>query len=116
MRVLLAIVLLLPLVAAGCARKNAAQPRDAGSARAETAAAPSKTALVGEVSKVYPAWRFVVLSFPPGPMPAPDQRLSLYRRGLKVAEVKVTSQPNGGNVIADIVTGSPEAGDEARAD
>jgi hypothetical protein len=116
MRVLLAIVLLFALVASGCARKKAAQPHNAGSARAGTAAAPSETALAGEVSTVNPVARFVVLSFPLGQMPAIDQHLNLYRRGAKVAEVKVTGQQRGINIIADIVTGAPEVGDEARAD
>jgi hypothetical protein len=116
MRVLLAMVILFALVASGCVRKKAVQPRDAGSARAGTAAASSKTALAGDVSTVNLVARFVVLSFPLGQMPAIDQPLNLYRRGSKVAEVKVTGQQRGRNVIADIVTGSPEVGDEARAD
>ena len=50
----------------------------------------SKAAVAGEVSRVNPAGRFVVLSFPSDQMPVMDQLLSIYRRGSKVAEVKVT--------------------------
>jgi hypothetical protein len=116
MRVLLAIILLFALVASGCVRKKASPPRDAGSARAGTAAAPSKAALAGEVATVNSVARFVVLNFPLDPMPVTDQSLNLYRRGAKVAEVKVTGSRRGRNIIADIVTGAPEVGDEARAD
>jgi len=48
--------------------------------------------VTGEVAKVNPVARFVVLSFPLGPMPALDQQLNLYRKGAKVAEVKVTAR------------------------
>jgi hypothetical protein len=49
-------------------------------------------------------------------MPALDQQLNLYRKGAKVAEVKVTGPQRDKNIIADIVTGTPEVDDEARAD
>ena len=122
MRVLLAVILLFALVMSGCARKKAAPSRGAGSPRAGAAAAteaplaPQQTAVTGEVAKVNPVARFVVLSFPLGPMPALDQQLNLYRKGAKVAEVKVTGPQRDKNIIADIVTGTPEVGDEARAD
>ena len=122
MRVLLAVILLVTLVMSGCARKKATPPRRAGSSRAgppatpQAPVAPANTALAGEVASVNPVARFVVLSFPVSPMPAPDQQLNLYRRGAKVAEVKVTGRQRDKNIIADIVTGTPEVGDEARAD
>ena len=49
-----------------------------------------ENALVGKVALVNPTGRFVVLNFPLGKMAAVDQHLNLYRRGLKVGEVKVT--------------------------
>jgi len=119
MRVWFAVILLCALVVSGCARKQAAPPRGAGSPRAGTAAARKgapKTAVAGEVARVDPAARFVVLSFPLDPMPMMDQRLNLYRHGAKVGEVKVTGPQRERNVAADILTGAPEVGDEARAD
>jgi len=115
MRVLLAVILLFALVLSGCARHKAARQPTDGSPRAGTGTAASKAAVAGEVSRVNPVGRFVVLSFPLDHMPVMDQPLSLYRRGSKVAEVKVTGPQRGNSIVADIITGAPEAGDEARA-
>jgi hypothetical protein len=60
--------------------------------------------------------RFVVLSFPVGRMPRLDQTLFLYRNGLKVAEVKVTGPQRDNNVVADIISGDAQAGDEVRSE
>jgi hypothetical protein len=57
----------------------------------------------------------VVLNFPLGKMAAVGQSLDLYRRGLKVGEVKVTGPQRDDNVVADLVTGDAEAGDETRS-
>ena len=114
MRVLLAVMLLFALVLSGCARNKAGrQPTDSS---AGAGAAGSKAAIAGEVARVNPVGRFVVLSFPPHQMPVLDQPLSVYRRGSKVAAVKVTGPQRGNSIVADILTGAPEAGDEARAD
>jgi len=105
-------MLLFALVFSGCARNKAGrQPTDSSAG-----AAAAKAAVAGEVSRVNPVGRFVVLSFPPDQMPVVDQPLSLYRRGSKVAEVKVTGPQRGNSIVADILSGAPEAGDEARAD
>jgi len=116
MRALLAVILLFALILSGCARKKPTQQPTASSPRTGTSAAPSKAALAGEVLRVNPVGRFVVLRFPRDQMPVMDQRLNLYRQGAKVAEVKVTNWQSGNNIVADIVTGAPEVGDEARAD
>ena len=55
-----------------------------------------------------------MLSFPVGQMPAMGQRLFLYRGGLKVAEVKITGPQNDNNIVADVVDGDAQAGDEVR--
>ena len=60
--------------------------------------------------------RFVVLNFPLGRMPAIDQRLNLYRRGVKVGEVKITGPQQDDNVVADLLVGDGAVGDEARKD
>jgi hypothetical protein len=122
MRVFFGVMLIFALVLSGCARKKAAPSGQAGSPRPGAAvprksAAPTpKTALAGEVARIDPVARFVVLSFSFDPMPALDQRLNLYRHGAKVGEVKVTGPQRDRNVVADILTGSPEPGDEVRAD
>jgi hypothetical protein len=72
--------------------------------------------LAGKVVKVNPASQFVVLTFPIGKLPVPDQRLYLYRNGLKTAEVVVTGPVLDDNIVADIVAGSAGVGDEARTE
>jgi hypothetical protein len=68
----------------------------------------------GKVAAVNPTARYVILSYPIGHLPAPDRRLAVYRRGLKVAEIRVGSQRLDTNAVADILTGDCEAGDEVR--
>ena len=70
---------------------------------------------MGKVAVVNTPARFVVLNFPLGKMAAVDQRLNLYRRGLKVGEVKVTGPQREDNIVADLVAGEAEVGDEARS-
>ena len=70
--------------------------------------------LVGKVKRVNPTARFVVLSFPIGRLPAPDEQFSVYRRGLKVGEIKITNQQLNEYIVADIVEGEAEEGDEVR--
>ena len=70
--------------------------------------------LVGKVATVNSAGRFVVLSFPVGHLPALEQRLIVNRRGLKVGEVKVTGPQQDENIVADIVAGDAETGDEVK--
>lgn len=60
------------------------------------------------------AARFVVLNYPLGHLPAANQHLNVYRRGLKVGEIKITNLQNDDNVVADLLAGECEIGDEAR--
>jgi len=72
---------------------------------------------VGKVAAVDPNGRFVIISFSPGELPQADARLNIYHNGLKAAEVKVDGQwQRDNNTVADIITGSIQAGDEARQD
>lgn len=73
-----------------------------------------ENSVVGKVATVNQSAGFVVLSFPVGHVPAVDQRLSLYRRGLKVGEVKITGPQIDENVVADIVAGDSDVGDEVK--
>ena len=108
MRSMLALVPLLFFLC-GCATTN----KNAGAWSRKLIVTPDKT-LVGKVAWVNNGGRFVVLNFPLGQLPAPEQRLSLYRGGLKVGEVKVTGLQNDDNFVADILTGDSQVGDEAR--
>ncbi len=110
---------------AGCAKTKpmtAATPVPKGAAPAGSGAegATNKVivtpaaSLTGKVASVNVAGQFVVLTVQGGPMPVPDQRLSVYRAGLKVGVVKVTNQQMQANQVADIVAGEARVGDEVR--
>ncbi len=127
MRVLFSVVLLGALAVAGCAGRTAPSPSTAGSPRSggkssKPAASQTKeglivtpvTSLAGKVALVDGTARCVVVTLPLGMMPAADQRLHLYRRGLKVGEVKVTAWQRENNVVADLVAGEAAVGDEVR--
>lgn len=122
------VILLFALSLAGCAgKKGAGQPATAqpvfgvpsaaimGSPTNQALIVTPENALVGKVALVNPSGRFVVLNFPLGKMAAADQHLNLYRRGLKVGEVKVTGPAREDNIVADLVAGEAEVGDEARS-
>lgn len=70
--------------------------------------------LTARVASYNSAGRFVVLSFPVGRMPAMDQTLFLYRNGLKTGEVKITGPQHDNDIVADLVTGTAQVGDEVR--
>ena len=74
------------------------------------------TSPTGVVATVNDPLRFVVLDYALTSLPKLDQRLFLYRRGQKVAEVKVTGPFRGQTVAADIIEGIAAEGDEVRAE
>ena len=71
--------------------------------------------LVGKISKVNVEGRFVVLTFPIGHLPAMEQRLGVYQHGLKTGEIRVTGPQLDDSVVADLITGEAQSGDEVRA-
>jgi hypothetical protein len=123
MRTLLSIILLGALALSGCASRKHASPPPAraeapppkASTTNETLIVTPTNVLVGKVALINTTARFVVLNFPLGKMAGVEQRLNLYRRGLKVGEVKVTGPQREDNIIADLVAGEAEVGDEARS-
>ena len=121
MRTVLTAILLGALALSGCVRKkvSTASSLPQPGAAARTGNPPlivtPESALVGKVVLVNKPAGFVVLNFPLGTMAAVDQRLNLYRRGLKVGEVKVTGPQREDNTVADVVAGEAEVGDEARS-
>lgn len=111
----------------GCAQDRAAQsvtPNTTVSSSGQTNALPPDTNLIvtpekglnGKVAWVNSNLRFVVLTFPVGQLPTNDQRLAVYRGGLKVGELKVSGPRIDENVVADIVAGEAEVGDTVRND
>ena len=114
-------MLFVALGLSGCASKKLAEPvflpppRAGTSGTNETRIVTPENALVGKVAVVNLAARFVVLNFPLGRMAAVDQRFDVYRQGLKVGELKVTGPQREDNIVADLVAGEAQAGDEARS-
>jgi len=102
----------------GSARSpGAANGAPAGTASTPPASAPkpagiAEAALVGRVIAINPSARFAVLSFPLGQMPAIDQHLGVYRAGVKVGEVKASGPQRDDNIVADILAGDCQTGDE----
>ena len=72
--------------------------------------------LVGRVAQVNESLRFVVLDFPPGQLPKIGSRMTVYRQGQKVGEVKVTEPALDTKIAADILAGEAKTGDEVRAE
>ncbi len=127
MRLLCLLVLVAGLLA-GCARgrRPSALPPAPGPAPVVTV--PSATTNVsgvivtpggvvpGKVVSVNPTAKLVVLSFPIGGLPPTDRRVSVYRQGLKVGELKITGPQRDNNTVADIVAGECRVGDEVKED
>jgi hypothetical protein len=70
--------------------------------------------LQGKVVFFAPGSRYVVIAFPIGHLPAMDQRMYVYRGGVKVGEVKITGPQVDDKVAADISSGEAAKGDAVR--
>jgi hypothetical protein len=127
MRSALSILLLCAVAVCGCAGKKKSAPPTGAAAKAggapvwasmaatnQPVTITPETASAGRVVLVDPAIRCVVLNFPLGKMAAPEERLSLYRRGQKVGEIRVTGPQREDNTVADLLAGEAQVGDEAR--
>jgi hypothetical protein len=72
------------------------------------------TSLAARVVAYNATGRFVVLSFPIGQLPGLGQTFFVYHDGLKAGEVKISGPQRDNNIVADVVTGEAQAGDEVR--
>jgi hypothetical protein len=118
--------LLALLAVTGCGKNKAAPPPGgaAGALTRSPAASVSRadpnvivtrdTALIGKVVRVNPTARIVVLNFPIGHLPVTDQQMNLYRRGLKVGQVRISNWQLEDSVVADMLAGDAQLGDEVR--
>jgi len=110
----------LSLVIAGCSsqrpsnsQRTTAPPRTNGRTNAPNiSVSPANLPATGRVSLLN--GDFVILTYPIGKLPRVGQRLSVYRHGMKVGELKVTEPQHDPNTAADITAGEARAGDEAR--
>ena len=87
-----------------------------------TNSAPSKMVVKparstqGRIASVNLNTKFAVLYFPLGNRPSVRQKLSIYRTGQKVGEVKVTGPQKDFNIVADLTAGEAQANDEVKAE
>lgn len=72
------------------------------------------SALLGRIALVNNESRHVVISFVPGALPAEGEKLAGFRRGLKVAELRVQGPRSDNLVTADILQGDCRVEDEVR--
>src|SRR6266702_2369290 len=115
------LILCAALVLSGCFGRRTTGPQNSDGAFASVGANPGnqklvipENSVVGKVAFVNTAARFVVLNFPIGHLPVIEQHLNIYRSGLKVGEVKVTGPQYDDNVVADLLAGDSEIGDQVR--
>ena len=120
--------LAIALAAAGCASRQRGydiserMPQAPADSIADSPKTPSvivtpATGNRGRITSVNPTARHVVVSYALGvSLPLVDQKLFVYRAGLKVAELKVSKERIDVNLIADITSGECRAGDEVRTD
>lgn len=115
------------VVVAGCTTRppgpGTANPSAAGAdgiatpPRQPTVIVTPATGNRGRISSVNPTARHAVVTYPLGiPLPLVEQRLYVYRAGLKVAELKVSKERIDVNLVADITSGECRPGDEVRSE
>lgn len=112
------LALICTALAAGCGTKAPKSGSDSspGAATGTNRIVMPSNLTAGRVMMVNKVSRFVVLGFPMTAVPQIGQRLNVYRKGLKVAELKVTGPQEEGNTVADIVTGEVQTHDDVRED
>ena len=84
---------------------------------AQTQTAPPRVRvlpLTARIASVNEKLRFVVVDFTNSRLPAIDEKLSVYRVGEKVAEIKVSGPYRNTTVAADIIAGEVKYGDEVK--
>jgi hypothetical protein len=115
MRVGLVLVTAVVGFGCGCAGHKAnAPPSPFAPLPGEKLIVTPENGLHGKVAKVNVSGRFVILNFPVGHLPGLEQRLNVYRLGLKVGEIKVTGPQRDDNIVGDLINGEAQAGDEVR--
>ncbi|MSU22004.1 MAG: hypothetical protein EXS30_11490 [Pedosphaera sp.] len=96
--------------------KTSASPQAKTGAAPRTPQATPVSRSAGKVVALNSNLRFVVVDFFLSQLPSVDQRLSVYRQGLKVADVKISGPERSNNIVADIIAGEAKVGDEVRSD
>jgi len=111
------LMLLAALLAGGCGifhHREKPAPAATPVTEATPAIVTPDNSLTARVLSYNSTGRFVVLGFPISKMPRQDQTLFLYRNGMKVGEVRINGPQRDNNVVADLVAGEAQVGDEVR--
>jgi hypothetical protein len=116
------LIALVSVTGAGCSGSRPSAPRTPppqriGERTNATAVSVSPATIApatGRIARVNPDGAFVILSYPLGKVPPVGRRLSVYRNGMKVGELKVSEPQYQQHTAADIMAGEARAGDEAR--
>lgn len=106
-------------LAAGCSsgpdkRQAAAAPPLPTGPKKAPAEPVADRAFAGTIILVNASARTVVLSCPIGRVPPLGTRMTLYRQGLKVGQIKVTGPVMDYNIVADLLEGEAQMQDLAR--
>ena len=106
------------LLATGClgrlAKEEAPKPKIVGFNRGGGSdGTPQEPKLVGRVTMVNEEGKFVLINCDSWVAPPARTALKCMRNGVESGVVTVNSERRGSNVTADIVTGSPQRGDQA---
>ena len=105
----------VPKTSTSVPKTSASVPKTSASVpKASSVIITPDASLAAKVVRYNSTGRFVVLNFPVGQMPGMGQSLFLYHNGLKAGEVKITGPQRDSNVVADLVTGEAQVGDEVR--
>jgi hypothetical protein len=107
-------LLLAGMLTAGCVSKRPVQAKTSATGVASQTIINPDASLTAKVASYNATGRFVVLGFPVGQIPKMDQPFFLYRAGLKVGEIRITGPQRDNNIVADLITGEAQAGDEVR--
>lgn len=115
----LAFICAFALLAACATREKTPAPQRTRAPRGTNALAATIRPVYpvsGRIALVNDKARFVIIDFTNSRPPELDQRLSLYRAGVKVAEIKVSGPFRNTTVAADITAGEARYGDEVKSD
>lgn len=74
------------------------------------------TLVQGRVTFVNERFRFVIVDFAFHQMPRLEQRLGVYRRDVRVGEIRISGPSDGTTVVADVMSGAAGLGDQVRED
>lgn len=72
------------------------------------------TPVQGRVTFVNERLKFVIVDFTFHQLPRLEQRLGVYRRDVRVGEVKISGPADGPAIIADVMSGEAGIGDLVR--